>query len=76
LLVTANVVLNSPILVTLRMDSVRSSETSFLRTATRRNIPEDGILHIHLRENLKSHMDVEVCGLCLLRGIQACLETC
>jgi hypothetical protein len=39
LLVTANVVPSSPIIVTLMMKAIRSSELS-----TPRNIPEDGIL--------------------------------
>jgi hypothetical protein len=42
LLVTANVVSNSPIPVTLTR-------------ATWHNIPEDGILHSHCSENLKSY---------------------
>jgi hypothetical protein len=56
LLVTANVVRNSTILVTLIMEALLSSETSIPTRAMRRNILEDGILHSHRHENLKSYI--------------------
>jgi hypothetical protein len=55
LLVTANVP-SSPILVTLMLEALHSSETLVLTKTTWCNIPDDGILHSHRSENLKSYI--------------------
>jgi hypothetical protein len=56
LLVTANIVRSSLILVTLKMEAILSSDTAVLTTATRSHVPEDDILYSHRRGNLKSYI--------------------
>jgi hypothetical protein len=40
------------------MEAINSSETSVFTRATRRLIPENGIIHSHRRENLKSYIRI------------------
>jgi hypothetical protein len=55
---------------TLKMEKTRSSETSAYSKPTRRRIPEDGVIHSHRREILKSYADLPS----LLHLTTACLE--
>jgi hypothetical protein len=63
LLIIVNVVPSSPILVTLIMEAIRSSETSVLTRTTLRNIPKDGILHSSRHDNFKSYIALTGCAL-------------
>jgi hypothetical protein len=60
LLVTANVVPSSQILVTLFMEELDSSEMSVLTRTAWRHILDNGILHSHRRETLKYYIALTV----------------
>jgi hypothetical protein len=56
LLTSANVAPSSLIFSTLMIEETISSKTSVHTRATRRQLPEDAILHSHRSENLKSYI--------------------
>jgi L,D-peptidoglycan transpeptidase YkuD (ErfK/YbiS/YcfS/YnhG family) len=58
MLVNANAVPSLPILFTLMIEELSSSEMSVLTRATRRHISDVGIHHSHRCGNLKSPMAV------------------
>jgi hypothetical protein len=52
LLITSNIVPSLQILFALIMEAINSSETLVLAKGTRRNIPEDGILHANFQPDI------------------------
>jgi hypothetical protein len=68
LLVAANGVFSSLIILTLRMEAIRSYETSDLRRTTRHHISEDDILPSHRRDHLKTYIQ-SVCFMAIFHHI-------
>jgi hypothetical protein len=50
----------------LKMEAIRSSETSVHTRSTRRHIPGGGILYSHRCENLKSYIKLKL-SLCVIK---------
>jgi hypothetical protein len=75
-LVRTDVSVEPPILVALMMEALRSSETSVLTRATRRNIQVDTILHSHRRGNSKSYTVVIVRLRAKSHGVCFCFCFC
>jgi hypothetical protein len=72
LVVTANIVPSSLILVTLMMEAIRFSETLVLIRATQHNIPEDSILCNYIRLVMLLKMPISVSAARLTKGCHAC----
>jgi hypothetical protein len=67
--VNVNVAPSSLIISTLIMEAIYSSETSVHTRVMGRYNPEDGILHRHRRENLKSYIELTDCTLYRRRNV-------
>jgi hypothetical protein len=75
LLGTANVVPSTPILVTMMIEAISSSELSVLTRPTRHNIPEDGILRFQCRFLLGLNSDLKMKAMCSTETPSFQLET-
>jgi hypothetical protein len=69
LLVTPNVVPGSPIVVTLMLEAIRSSESSLLAGATRRSVLVEGILSLSSRPQWQLLTDGHWRRLALIRKV-------
>jgi hypothetical protein len=61
---------------TLKMEMIRPSEMSVHTRSTRRHIPEDGILHSHRRENLKSYITFKFMNVMFLFSFSVIASCC